>query len=234
MSTAENPKNRPLEPAEIAHLEAKADRERAETLKLDAETREATARASATELLLEREQEKRARELAADEHHHVYVFDQDVNETSVKRCIGQLNAWARQDPGCGIEIQINSPGGSIFDGFALIDFIRDLQAKEHHITMLAYGMAASMGGVLLQVGDERVMGANCLLLIHEGSLGAIGDFGKVEDRVKLMGLMHERILDLFTSRSKVSKAMIKRNWQRRDWWMTADEALKHGFIDAIR
>lgn len=226
--------SRPLEPAEIAHLQAQADAERARTAKLLAEARKAVADADYAELVVERDQEKRRDELAANHHHKVYVFDQDVNETSVKRCIQQLNTWARQDAGCDIEIQINSPGGSIFDGFALIDFIRDLQAKGHKVTTLAYGMAASMGGVLLQVGDNRVMGANCLLLIHEGSLGAVGDFGKVEDRVKLMELMHERILDLFAERSKVSKAFIKRNWQRRDWWLDADTALKHGFVDAIR
>ncbi len=226
--------SRPLEPAETAHLEARALKEQAETRKLDAEARYARAQADAAELLLDREHEKRAKELAADEHHRVYVFDQAVSDTSVKRCINQLTTWARQDPKCAIEVQINSPGGSIFDGFALIDFIRDLREKGHHVTMLAYGMAASMAGVLLQVADTRVMGANCLMLIHEGSLGAMGDFDKVEDRVELMKLMHKRILTLFTARANVSEGFIRTRWRRKDWWLTAETALKHGFIDEIR
>lgn len=213
-------------------LKAKTERELQEARKV-------AANAAVAEILLDREQEKRANELAANERNRVYVFDSDVSESAVKRCITQLTAMARQEPGCAIELQINSPGGSIFDGFALIDFLRDLRKNGHQITVVGFGMVASMAGVILQAADRRVMGANSLLLIHEGSLGAVGDFGKVEDRVKLMGIMHARILELFESRAKpinakTTKAFIKRNWQRKDWWMTANDALKLGFVDEVR
>jgi len=164
----------------------------------------------------------------------VYVFDKQVEESSVKLCIQQLVNWSRQDPGCKIEIQINSPGGSIIDGFALIDFIRGLRENGHEVTMIAYGYAASMAGVLLQAADRRLMGKHALMLIHEGSLGAIGDFGKVEDRLKLMKMMHDKILALFTERAKLSAGQIRSRWERKDWWLTAEEALKHGFVDEIR
>jgi len=245
-SQARTPRTSKLHPSEIAHFEAQARRELAEADKLKAETREAAARArnedaaaKTSMILYDREAEKRAKELAANEYHRVYVFDEAVTEGTVKKCINQLTLWARQDPECAIEIQINSPGGSIFDGFALIDFIRDLRERGHEVTTVALGMAASMGGVLLQAGDTRIMGANCFLLIHEGSLGAIGDFGEVEDRVKLMEQLHERILALFEERAKpinakTTKAWIKRNWQRRDWWIDAQAAADYGFIDEVR
>jgi ATP-dependent Clp endopeptidase proteolytic subunit ClpP len=172
--------------------------------------------------------------LAQNEHHHVYLFSEQVSESSVKKCISQLTTWSRNDPECDIEININSPGGSIVDGFALIDFVADLQSKGHKITTVALGMAASMGGVILQAGTKRIMGKNAFLLIHEGSLGAVGDYGEVEDRVKFMKLLHEHILDLFVGRSNVTKAFIRKNWARTDWWIDSEEALKHGFIDEIQ
>jgi ATP-dependent protease ClpP protease subunit len=211
---------------------AKAEAARAEARKLNAEAAQA-------EIALEKSKRTERDELAKDSLHQVYVFDSEVNHTKVKECIKQLTTWSRQEPECEIEIQINSPGGEIFAGFALIDAIRLLRAKGHKVTMVALGMAASMAGVILQAADVRVMGANCLMLIHEGALGAIGDFGKVEDRVKLMGLMHERILALFEERAKpinpkTTKAFIRHRWQRKDWWLDADDCLKFGFVDAVR
>ncbi|MGH9380864.1 MAG: ATP-dependent Clp protease proteolytic subunit [Thermoanaerobaculia bacterium] len=211
----------------------------AKRAKIEAEGREALAQAELTELSLERERDKREHELAANERHRVYVFDTDTSEGAVKKCISQLTTWARQEAGCPIEVQINSPGGSIFAGFALIDFIRDLRDRGHRITMVGLGMVASMAGVLLQAADERVMGQNAFLLIHEGSLGAIGDFGDVEDRVELMGLMHERILTLFEDRAKpinpkTTKTFIRNRWKRKDWWITAAAARNLGFVDEVR
>lgn len=201
--------------------------------------RTATIVAETAVIGLERERHKRAEELAADTFHYSYLFDKEVSEGSVKACISQLSKWERTatDP-ITVDLVINSPGGSIFDGFALIDFIETLHGRGHTVNTTAYGMAASMAGVLLQVGKTRRIGKNSLLLIHEGSLGAGGDFGKVEDRVKLMELLHSRILALFASRAtpinpKVTETFIRRNWLRKDWWMTADETIKLGFADGF-
>ena len=45
--------------------------------------------------------------------------------------------------------------------------------------------------------------------------------------------LHEHILDLFADRATVTKAFIRKNWLRTDWWIGADTALKHGFIDKV-
>ena len=233
--------HRPLHESQIAEneanarrLNAAAERELAQRDYYAAQQRHEVACAVLAEYDVAAAARKERNELAKNEHYKVYVFDKEVSESSVKACISQLVLWSRQDPECAIEIQINSPGGSIFDGFALIDFIRDLRDKGHHVTIVVFGMAASMAGVILQAADTRVMGANALMLIHEGALGAMGDFGKVEDRVALMKLMHDRILDLFAERSNVNKAFIRKHWLRTDWWLTASDSLKHGFVDEIR
>jgi len=67
---------------------------------------------------------------------------------------------------------------------ALYDYVRGLRRQGHHVTTSSLGYAASMAGILLQVGDKRIMGAESWLLIHEGSFGAVGSVGQVEDTVE--------------------------------------------------
>jgi len=174
----------------------------------------------------------------SDLYHKSYNFDGDVTERAVKSCMSTLAAWNRDEPGCSITIYLNSPGGDIVAGFALIDFIVDLRRQGHHVRTVALGMAASMSAVILQAGDERIMGSNAILLIHEGSLGAIGSFGEVEDRVRLMEKLHARIFHLFAHRAqpinaKTTVAYLKKQAKRTDWWLDSNEALELGIVDAV-
>ena len=225
-----------------AEIESSADKIASEIEKSRAETAKVEVEAAAERLKLvkaehdaDREREKRREELAADKYHHRYLFDTGVDEANVTKCVRQLSLWERTANGENItvELVINSPGGSVFDGFALIDYITGMHHRGHTVNTTAYGMAASMGGVLLQIGKTRRMGANALLLIHEAQFGASGTFGKIEDQVKMVEKMQDRILDLFASRASVSRATIKKNWRRRDWWLTAQESLKNGFVDEV-
>lgn len=223
--------------------ESEATKNRAEARKADAEASEAEAKARKASIDADREDHKRKKELAGDEFHHLYIFDSDVLEASVKRCIRQLSDWERAAPKeepLTIELQINSPGGSIFDGFALFDYISGMQSRGHTVNTMTIGMAASMGGVLLQVGDTRRMGKSSMLLVHEASFGAQGSVGKVEDQVELVHLMQDRILDIFSDRAKncgrekfLTRAQIKTKWSRKDWWIASDKALEYGFVDEI-
>lgn len=230
-----------LTEAEVAKLRAEAKTERsnqrklnAEAQKLKAESREARAKAAKAVLDAVKAQETRKAELASDLRHHIYRFTKDVNEESVKKCIHQLAEWRRLEPGCDIEIVFFSPGGSIFDGMALFDYIQETRRAGHYVTTSALGMAASMAGILLQAGDERVMARESWLLIHEASFAAMGKFGEVEDRVELVKRVQERILDIFASRSNLDKETLRERWLRRDWWLSSDEALEYGLVDSVR
>lgn len=246
---SEATKDRPIHESEIERnlaearrFDAEAARFKAEAAEAKAKAQEASIRASQAQINLDREQHKRRKELAADEFHQRYYFKDGVGAESVNKCMTQLAAWERNaDDPLTIELVLFSPGGSVFDGFALVDFIDDMHGRGHTINTVALGYAASMGGILLQAGKTRSMGKSALLLIHEASFGASGDFGKVEDQVKMVELMHGRILDLFAARSKASGApkpmtrrQIENKWRRRDWWINAEDCLTHGFVDAVR
>ena len=220
--------------ADVKLKEAEVILKEAETAKTEAEASKAKYEAHEAELKYHAAREKFDREKAEDEKNLLYRFTGDVTGSSVSRCMKKLTEWSRLSPKCDIEIVFSSPGGSIIDGFELFDFIQELRGRGHKITTGSLGMAASMAGILLMAGDRRWIGHQCWMMIHRAAFGAIGKTYEVEDEVKLVKRIEERCLDIFVSRSKLSKLKIKRNWDRKDWWISADEGLELNLVDEIR
>jgi ATP-dependent Clp endopeptidase proteolytic subunit ClpP len=212
---------------------AKASALEAEARKTLAEALAAEARAAVAQLELNRAVEKEGARLADDDHNRVYRFLGGVTGASSLAAVAQLVEWNRLDPGCDITFIIDSPGGGIIEGFHLFDVMLSLRKDGHHITTITNGMAASMGGILLQAGDRRIAGPNASILIHEASFGAMGSMGQVEDTVEFAKKLQERLLGILAERSSLTKTQIRNRWKRKNWWLDADEALKFGFVDAI-
>lgn len=166
-------------------------------------------------------------------HAHVYTFYSGVDAESVQLCMSELGLWSRRDPGAPITLIFNSPGGGVHDGLALFDFIRQLRAMGHFVTTIALGRAASMGAVLLQAGDRRVIGQNAFLLIHEVSHLSAGKVSEMADGVEFTRRLQGRLLDILSDRSTLTAREIQRRWTRKEWWLAADEAVGLGFADDI-
>lgn len=163
----------------------------------------------------------------------VYTFYDGVTSESVKECMAEIDEYARHNPGEPITIRLNSPGGFVIDGLALYDFLQDVRKRGHMITVIALGQAASMGGILLQAGDRRVMGRNAFLLIHEVHSGDEGKTSERKDSIEFSRRLEQKLLAILAKRSKLSVREIKALWERKDWWLTAGEAVKLGFADEI-
>lgn len=187
---------------------------------------------------------KRKLELTLNEHNHMYDFWGGVDESSVKTCVGTLRAWKRLNAAEAekppIEIAFYSPGGGVTAGMALFDYIQTVRRAGHFVTTSCIGQAASMGGILLQAGDRRVMNAESWLMIHEAAFGVQGKTANVDDMVKYVKRVQDRILDIFATRAAnsgvdkpISRAAIKRNWTKTDWWIDSAEALKLGLVDEV-
>lgn len=223
-----------LKEAEARKTDAEARNTEALVKKNELEAEKSAVELKSKKLDLKIKQEKRDRDKASDDENFLYRFDGEVSGGSVHRCMSALTEWSRLNPKCDIEIIFSSPGGSIIDGFELFDFIQHLRNKGHHITTGSLGYAASMAGILLQAGDTRWIGHQAWLMIHRAAFGAWGKTFEVEDEVKFVKRIEERILDIFTSRSKLTRNKIKRNWDRKDWWISADEASDLGLVDEVR
>ena len=228
--------------------------------KADAESVLATARTSralavkaeaeADDAVIYNEKKRREymEELSHNKYHHIYHFTHAVSEDTVSSCMKQLDIWRREsgqdakDTKQPIEIIFSSPGGSIVDGFVLFDYLQMLRRDGHKIMTGTFGMAASMAGILLQAGDVRWMGKEAWVLIHQAAFGAMGKTFEIEDTVLWIKRIQSRILDIFATRAaaksgkslKSVRALIKKNWLRKDWWIASDECLRYGFVDEIR
>lgn len=219
-SSAAPPEPRPSkEELEYAVLQANL-------IKLEAETAEIAER------LADRLTERTVSEASHYSNRTIHFSDQ-VDFMSQKWAIRQLAEMWRQskEP---VEIWFHSPGGDVFSGFALYDYIQDMRADGIHVTTVAIGMAASMGGILLQAGDHRVMTEHSWLMIHEPGGGFAGSSSAIKDRSELLEKIETQANEILVARSKLTVDELLDRSRRRDWWLDSELALEHGFIDEIR
>lgn len=200
-------------------------------------------------------QEKLA--LASNHYYHEFEFSGSVTEGSVGDCLAQLALWHRLEPGrrdeagvlvepgCDMHIIMDSPGGSVIDGMHLLDQLTAYSLREwdtsdrpkgtHKTTITVRGYAASMAGILLQAADERVIGPESFLMVHQVSSMAAGKIDELKDEIKFLDKISDRVVELFVTRSngKMTKTKFTTNWKRQDWWLTSSESLANGFVDRI-
>lgn len=172
----------------------------------------------------------------SDHANHVYRFDGGVYPKAVKKAIKTLAEWDRADKKAKWTFVINSFGGSVTDGLALFDDLVAYSKRgggRHKITTVARGVASSMGSVLLQAGDVRVAGKYSSILIHEPSAVHVGSHGELTDQMALLTQMKNQMADIYCERSGMARHEFDVLWDRRDWWLTAEQSLANGFIDKI-
>ncbi len=158
-----------------------------------------------------------------------------ISGSNTDKWLDALQHWERRDPGEPVTIEIYSPGGSVTDGLALYDQLMRMRRQGTRVTTHGTGLVASMAAVLLQAGDERILDSRAKLLIHEGSSVMQGRFsvGEQEDYRTFSNMLLSDILDILAERSTLSKRQIQNKWSRKDWYLTAVEAVKYGFADRV-
>lgn len=210
------------------HSQAATDRLRAE-LELE-QSRLAVAKARLELADLKRTHDEAT---AAATHARVYFLSRGITKKSVTDTIDTLGLWSRRDPEAEMRLVINTPGGEVVHGLALYDFLEELKALGHRLTTVAIGWAASFGAILLQAGDQRLIGRNASVLLHELSVGVWGTLTSIEDRIEFDRSLQQRLLTILASRSTLSVEEIAARWSRKDWWLTAEEVVALGLADAI-
>lgn len=165
----------------------------------------------------------------------IFTLYDYVDDYSVKQVISDITVWHSHAPkGAPLQLNINSYGGSVTDGFALFDTLRFVaQDGDRKIKTVSLGITASMGGVLLQAGDERVMTPSSILLIHEISYGVRGSTANHRDNMEMTDILTDRIVEVFCERSNLTSDEFKDKWNRRDWWLSAKQAYEYGFADRV-
>lgn len=221
-----------IEAARLDLQRKKRDEENAvEAAKLDLRAKRAAA--AKAELDLETARRAASRDKATDADAREYTFFDGVDWETCKTGLIELNKISRRFPKEPLTVTLNSPGGSVLAGLALYDHIRELAARGHHMTVKVRGMAASMGGILLQAGDTRIVGEEAMVLIHEVSSGTSGPVSHMQDRIDFSKQLWEKLAKILAKRSRLTVEEIKQKCFKFDWWLSAEEAVKLGFADKI-
>jgi ATP-dependent protease ClpP protease subunit len=168
-----------------------------------------------------------------------YTFNRDVTQKSAARLLRACHVWHQHDPEAPWTIYLNSVGGELYNGNAIIDELTSHSLRgggTHHITIKVRGVAASMGGMILQAADHRVIGLNSQIMIHKGGAGMNGHvtLDQLADEVEFFRQSTDWMIRLFLSRTdKITRPEFLEAITRRDWWLFSEEAVKVGFADAI-
>ena len=163
----------------------------------------------------------------------VFTFADRVDGDSVRTSITTLDEWSRRQPGKPITLLLTSPGGSILHGLALYDFLLTLRHRGHELKVVAMGYAASMGSILLQAADERVMAPNGFVMLHEAASFTMGKTSTIEEDMNFLKKLEHRLVQILCERSKLTSTSLRRRWRKTDVWLDADECLALGLIDRI-
>ena len=160
----------------------------------------------------------------------VFLGDQVTPETA-NLVVAQLLHLAYEDPKKDIKLYINSPGGSIYAGFAIIDTMNYI---EPDVQTIGIGLQASMGSLLLSSGakGKRFCLPNARVMIHQPSSGTEGKITDQEIALKEGIELKRIVIDMMCKNTGKDAKTIERDMDR-DNWMSAEEALKYGIIDEV-
>lgn len=163
----------------------------------------------------------------------IIFLSEDVNPTTASLVIAQMLFLESEDPDKEISFYINSPGGSITDGMAIVDTMNYIKCP---VSTICVGLAASMGSVLLTCGakGKRFATPNSEILIHQPLIsgGLAGQTTEIKIHADHMVKTREKLNKLLSEKTGQSLEQIEKDTER-DHYMTAQEALEYGLIDEI-
>ena len=156
----------------------------------------------------------------------VYLYDEigfwGITADAFVKDLNKINAET-------INLRVNSPGGSVFDGTSIFNALR-----QHKSRVIAHidGLAASIASVITMAADEIQMAENAFLMIHEPWSMVVGNADHLRQEASLLDKVSGTIAKTYMDRSGKDANEIA-SMMQDETWLTAQEALDAGFIDKI-
>ncbi len=154
-----------------------------------------------------------------------------IDDHTANIIIAQLLFLQSEDPKREISLYVNSPGGSVTAGLAIIDTMNHIK---NDVSTVCVGMAASMGAVILSAGTpgKRFILPNAEVMIHQPLGGIEGQASDIEITAKHIINTRSRINKILAKITGQSLAQIEKDVDR-DFFMGAEDAKKYGIVDKI-
>ncbi|MFR1324672.1 MAG: ATP-dependent Clp endopeptidase proteolytic subunit ClpP [Ezakiella massiliensis] len=155
----------------------------------------------------------------------------EVNDVMADLVVAQLLFLEAEDPSKDIQLYINSPGGQVTSGMAILDTMRHIKPD---VSTICMGMAASMGALLLTAGTKgkRYALPNADVMIHQPLGGSQGQAEDIRIQAEKILETRERINNILVECTGQDMETIQRDTDR-DKYMTAEEAKEYGLIDKV-
>jgi len=163
------------------------------------------------------------------------LINEDIDAWVINDIVANIIKWNKEDKDVPVEdrkkiiLYINTYGGSVSDGFSLIDTI--ILSKTPVVTV-NIGCEYSMGFLIGLAGHTRLTLPSSTFLLHDGSTGVINSMSKVSDTAKFYKQMEEQIKEYVLSHSSLSSKMYNSKYGN-EWYMYPTEAMKYSFVDRV-
>ena len=213
----------------------KAEKKVLELRQLAAEAEKAELETRSAQIAVEALEFDRDGQAFASERTGIFYFHDVVTDSACSYLASRVRRFSNLNPGAPITVVINTPGGSVLAGLGLFDELRAVAERGNPLTTQVRGYAASMGAVLLQAGDTRLVGPESLVMLHEIASATGGKLHEMENDVETTKKLNSRAFEIIARRTdgKYTAAKLYARVKAKDWWVSADEAVKNGFADAI-
>lgn len=161
----------------------------------------------------------------------IVFLGEQVDAHTANLVVAQLLYLANEDPKRDIKLYINSPGGSVYDGLAIIDTMNYIKPD---VQTIGIGLQASMGAMLLSCGakGKRFVLPNARIMIHQPSSGTEGKITDQEIALKEGIYLKKKLAEIFAKNTGKSLEQVEKDMDR-DNWMSAEEAKAYGIVDEI-
>jgi len=161
----------------------------------------------------------------------IIFLGDEINETTANLIIAQLLFLDSDDSKSDINLYINSPGGSVYDGLAILDTMNLVKAD---VATFGVGLQASMAAVLLASGakGKRFMLPHAKTMIHQVSSGTKGRATDMEIDLRETLAVKDELIKIMVAATGQTEAKIRDDMER-DFWMTAGDAKRYGIIDRV-
>lgn len=161
----------------------------------------------------------------------IIFLGEGIDDHVANIIIAQFLFLDAEDKDKEIKFYINSPGGSVSAGLAIYDTMQYIKSD---VSTICVGLAASMASVLLASGAEgkRFALPNSEVMIHQVMGGAEGQASDIKIRAEHILKIKDKMNKILAKHTKQKQSVIEKD-SDRDYFMTADEALKYGIIDKI-
>lgn len=154
-----------------------------------------------------------------------------IEDDMANLIVAQLLFLEAEDPKKDISLYINSPGGSVTAGLAILDAMNHVKPN---VSTVVVGMAASAAAVILAAGEKgkRYALPNAEVMIHQPWGGAQGQATDIEITAKHILATRDRLNKILAKASGQELSKIEKDVER-DYFMMADEAKKYGLVDTV-